>query len=48
MTMTLPPLTADELQKNILRILDHFQGIEHAARRMAADLGRALAAEWNK
>ncbi len=48
MTMIIPPLTADELRKNILRMLDHFQEIEHAARRMAADLGRALAAEWNK
>ncbi len=48
MTMTLPPLTADELRTKMLRMLDHFQENEHAVRRMAADLGRALVAEWNK
>jgi hypothetical protein len=45
--MVVPPLTADELRANILRMLDHFQEIERAVRRMAADLGRALAAERN-
>jgi Na+/phosphate symporter len=30
-----------------LRMLDHFQDIEHAVRRMATDLDRALATEWN-